>query len=186
MVLRGPPSYWWRRADRSQSFGIRRCRLLAIPFRRIFPEFWIRPVVVTRTHGNPLTRNLWPDLFVLLTRDVMVQPKNDSTRANNDEITSHCFDGRPLHQHRQISSCTKPCTKPSQSSGVGHAWMLTVLYPRIGGLTVSARKPRHSSLPAPWTIKELNDACLELERCPASASRCCLVIYFVVAVIYGA
>jgi hypothetical protein len=28
------------------------------------------------------------------------------------EITSHCFDGRPLHQHRQISS------KPSQSSSV--------------------------------------------------------------------
>src|SRR5215469_10153854 len=59
-----------------------------MPFRRIFPKFWIRLVVVTRTHGNPLTRNLWPDLFVLLTRDVMVRPKNDSTRANNDEITS--------------------------------------------------------------------------------------------------
>jgi len=28
------------------------------------------------------------------------------------EIASHCFDGRPLHQHRQISS------KPSQSSSV--------------------------------------------------------------------
>jgi hypothetical protein len=25
----------------------------------------------------------------------MVRPKNDSTRANNDEITSHGFDGRP-------------------------------------------------------------------------------------------
>src|SRR5215510_12834122 len=34
-----------------------------MPFGRIFPKFWIRAVVVTRTHGNPLTRNLWPDLW---------------------------------------------------------------------------------------------------------------------------
>src|SRR5262249_50775348 len=70
----------------------------------------------------------------------MVRPKNDGTRANNDEITSHCFDERPLHQHRQISSCTKPCTKPSQSS--------RVVMPRCS--KSSTRRRYDCELPPEW------------------------------------